>query len=118
MYLCLLLAVVSFPFMDLEVFQVGNKSIVLPYIATFLLAVPLLPRLPEALRRCGEDSGLPLLVSWFFVACLSSIWNHFRYPWEDIFWKNVTQLVNLLLMLVQYVLFVVALRSLPLWRVA
>ncbi len=117
MYACLLLAVLSFPFMVFEVFPVGDKSIVLPYVAAFLLAVPVLACLPEAHRRAEEDPALPLLLGWFLVACLSSIWNYLRDPWDDILRKNVTQVVNLLMMLVHYVFFVIALRVLPLERV-
>jgi O-antigen ligase len=110
---CLVLVAVALPFMDLELFRVGGRSIVLPYAAACLLLVPMLPRLNEVARHVRHDRTLTWLVAWFLAACLSTTWNFFWYQRAEIFDRNLTQLANLLMMVGQYVLFVGAFRLLP-----
>ena len=105
----LLIVVVSLPLMDLEVLQVGGRSLVLPWVAVLLLPAALLPLGPQVMRRLRRDPGLPLLLAWTCACCLCSIWGYFRHQREDILAKNVTQLVNLALMVAQYALFAAAL---------
>ena len=113
MHVLLLLAICSLPFVDLEVFRVAGKSMVLPYVTTFLLLIPLLPRLRAAVRDLQEDRALPWLLAWFLAACTSAAWILFWYQRPEMFDRNLTQLVNLLMMIGQYSLFVCALRATP-----
>jgi hypothetical protein len=109
-------AVVSLPFVDLEVFRIAGKSMVLPYVATFLLILPLLPRLDTALSHLRQDLALRWLLGWFVAACLSTVWVFFWYQRPEIFDRNATQLLNVFLMIGQYALFVCAMRAMPVER--
>lgn len=108
-YFLLLVAVASLPLMDLEVIQVGGRSLVLPWLAALLLLAALVPRGPRALQRLRADPGLPLLLAWTFACGLCSIWGYYHHQRADILDKNVSQLANLALMVVQYALFAAAL---------
>jgi hypothetical protein len=108
-YLLLLIAVATLPLMDLEVLQVGGRSVVLPWMAALLLVVALLPNLPRAWRGLRRDRGLPLVLGWACVCALCSIWAYFRHQRVDVLAKNATQLSNLALMVTQYALFAAAL---------
>lgn len=99
--------------MDLEVFRVAGKSMVLPYVTTSLLLIPLLPRLRTAVRDLHQDRALPWLLGWFLAACASTAWILFSYQRAEMFDRNLTQLLNLLMMIGQYSLFVCALRATP-----
>jgi hypothetical protein len=108
-YLLLLVAVASLPLMDLEVVQVGGRSLVLPWLTALLLPLALLPHAPRVLHDLRRDPGLPLLLATLCACCLCSIWAYFRHQRLDILAKNATQLSNLALMVAQYALFAGAL---------
>jgi hypothetical protein len=118
MYPLLLFAVASFPFVDLEVIRVADRSIVLPYITTFLLAAPLVAR-PFRLTPVFRDPTIALLTAWLGIVIVSTALGISRYVDEPslrydrgpFVSHNVTQVVNLGLMVVQYALFVCALRA-------
>jgi O-antigen ligase len=110
-HIFLVVAVVSLPFTDLEVFRIAGKSIVLPYLTAFLLLIPLLPRLRSAFVHLQQDVALPWLLAWFLAACLSTASIFFWYQRAEIFDRNATQLLNLLMMIVQYALFLCAIRA-------
>jgi hypothetical protein len=114
----LIAASASLVFMDLEVFQVAGKSIVLPYLVTFALGATLFAR-PSRFRHAFTDPVLPFLLAWVLVACFCSVLGYLRYQREpflryernDLLIHDTTQIVNLVMMLAQYVIFVCALRS-------
>jgi O-Antigen ligase len=109
-YYFLLAVIAALPFMDFEVVRVAGKSIVLPYAVTFALAIPLLRVPARAIRAARTDRALPLLVCWLLVDSLAGGVAFLWYPGTELLQKNVTQALNVGLMVVQYALLVAALR--------
>jgi O-Antigen ligase len=117
-YAGLIAVTVSLPFVDFELFRVAGKSIVLPYVAAFLLVVPLGAR-PGRFVHALKDPVLPFLLAWVLIACASTALGYERYHREaflrytrgDLVSRDLTQLTNLWMMVAQYVLFTCAMRT-------
>jgi hypothetical protein len=115
----LLLVVCSLPFVDLEVFQLGGKSFVLPYVTSAVLILPLLRR-PGRLAPAFRDATFPLLLGWLLIAGISTALSILRYGGEPFLaWDraafqthNATQFVNVAMMVAQYALFLCAVSTL------
>jgi O-Antigen ligase len=118
MYLALIATVLALPFVDLQVFQLGGKSLVLPYLVSIGILVPLFRR-PSRLRYVLADPTVPFFFTWIIVACLSSALGYLRheelflgYERSELVRHDTTQLLNLLMMFTQYCLYICAMRSL------
>jgi len=106
-------AVLTLPFMDLEVFQAGGKSIVLPYItAVALLPIALIrPRAVFTFVVSLPETRSLLL--WLGLAAWSSYLTFLSTQRGDLLAANERQLLNIVLMLVQFLGFAFVLATLP-----
>jgi hypothetical protein len=108
----LLALVVCLPFMDLEVFQIMGKSVVLPYVAVAALAGALLIEQRALKTFLHEDAALPFLAAWLFFAGMSGAFAFLRSQDLGILRSNMTQSATLVYMGVHYVAIAAALKYL------
>lgn len=102
--------VVSLPFMDLEVFQILGKSIVLPYVVLIPVALALVLERQALQTHLRADTPLPFLVAWVIIAACSAGVAFLRSQDAGVLAANVTQVVNIAYMVVHYVVIGAALR--------
>jgi hypothetical protein len=102
--------VVSLPLMDLELFSVGGKSIVLPYVV-LLPILGLLVAERHALRtHLTSDTALPFLAGWLAVAVCSGAIAFLRSQDSGLLTANLLQFANIAYMVVHFVALGAALR--------
>jgi hypothetical protein len=100
---------VALPAMDLEVFRVGGKSIVLPYLLLMALAA-VVAAYPGALRRQLSD-GVGLFLSlWIFAAACSGVLAFMRTQNSSFLAANLLQLAMVIFMAAHYIVIGAALR--------
>ncbi len=100
---------VALPAMDLEVFRLGDRSIVLPWIIFGALAAAVAVH-PRALKQQLDDTAVLLLVAWVFIACLSGTLAFLRTQDSSFLKANLFQLAILVLMAAHYIVVAAALR--------
>ncbi|MGE3840936.1 MAG: O-antigen ligase family protein [Vicinamibacterales bacterium] len=107
------IAILTLPFMDFEVFQAGGKSIVLPYItAAAVLPLALIrPRAVFAFTVTLPETRSLLL--WLGLATWSSYLTFLSTQRGDLLAANERQLLNVVLMLIQFLGFAFVLATLP-----
>lgn len=110
LYHALIVVVVSLPLMDLEVFQLAGKSVVLPYITVAALAALVVSAPGVLARYVRSDGALPFLAAWLFIAGVSAGWAFLRSQDSGLLAANVMQLANVVYMGAHYVVLMAALQ--------
>lgn len=113
LYRLLALVVVTLPLMDLEVFRLAGRSIVVSYITVGMLGAAVLGTPGVAPRFLRSDWALPFLLAWLLLAAVSSALAFFRTQQLPILYANTAQWAGLSLMVAHYVVIGSALRDQP-----
>jgi hypothetical protein len=103
--------VASLPLMDLEVFRLGGKSIVLPYVMLAIVAAAVLLQRGLVQPYLREDSALPFLAGWIVIAFCSGAVAFLRSQDAALLASNARQFANVAYMAVHYAVVAAALRS-------
>ena len=108
----MLAVIATLPLMDLEVFRIAGRSIVLPYVAVGGLGLIVLRHAGLLRDFLYRDRAVPFLLGWFLCAGLTSVLAVLRWPIPGLPGATAAQLASLGLMVAHYVIFGAALRGL------
>lgn len=101
----------SLPLMDLEVFQLAGKSIVVPYVLVAVLGIAVVFHRGLIRAYLSEDVAFPLLAAWLAVMFCSGAVAFLRTQDSGILASNVFQFANLAYMGVHYLVIAAAVRA-------
>ena len=113
MYRLLVILVFTLPFMDLELFRILGRSIVLPVVAAAALGIAVLGRPRALVEAIARDRPLPLLLGWMLVMGFATVTRYLTTQKQDVLGSNLAQIASFSLMALTYGICSVALRLQP-----